>query len=499
MKNFLIIPMGGIGKRFVDAGYKTYKPFLPIDSNSKIIDKITDNFDKKNTEIIFIGNKKKICRNNSKKLIKNFHFIEIDNHTKGPLFSIFLASDKLKKIVQNNSLFICYSDINWKWDYKKVLNFVKKKRMVVFTHTGFHPHLEVDKNSDFCAQNKNKNIIAVSEKKTNTKNYSNEMLAIGCYYFNNLNIVEKFTKKIDFYSNKKKEYYLISLINILIKNKILINQFLVSKFVHLGTPAQYQDYLKWRDSISKNWSINLKLNFTNIMLMGGKGARVKKLKQKKPFLKIKNKKIYQYIFKKFGSYKNIIISNKDYVKQISKRFKVHLIKKTNSMLSTIEESQAIFEKHNNFFLTSCDCYGDFQTTKFKQLLNTKKIDLIVFGYKFSNLQKYLTNSHTELIIKNSKITNIKVKSSSKKSNIGHAGFFWIKSNKIFKYISRFKSTAGKKISKSRELIIDDYFSYLLKNKLFNIKYFMLDSYIHIGSEKEFNEFNYWEKYFNDTK
>ena len=31
MKFFLIIPMGGKGKRFVKSGYKTYKTFLPID------------------------------------------------------------------------------------------------------------------------------------------------------------------------------------------------------------------------------------------------------------------------------------------------------------------------------------------------------------------------------------------------------------------------------------------------------------------------------------
>ena len=38
MKSFLIIPMGGKGQRFIDAGYKTYKPFLPIDSHDKIFD-----------------------------------------------------------------------------------------------------------------------------------------------------------------------------------------------------------------------------------------------------------------------------------------------------------------------------------------------------------------------------------------------------------------------------------------------------------------------------
>ena len=36
MKSYLIIPMGGTGKRFVDMGYKTYKVFLPIDKKTNI-------------------------------------------------------------------------------------------------------------------------------------------------------------------------------------------------------------------------------------------------------------------------------------------------------------------------------------------------------------------------------------------------------------------------------------------------------------------------------
>ena len=44
MKSYLIIPMGGAGKRFVDLGYKTYKVFLPVNKKSTIFEKIVSNF-----------------------------------------------------------------------------------------------------------------------------------------------------------------------------------------------------------------------------------------------------------------------------------------------------------------------------------------------------------------------------------------------------------------------------------------------------------------------
>ena len=59
MKQFLIIPMGGLGSRFIDAGYKTYKPFLKVSKKTRIIDGIIDNFPISNTHVIILGNKRK--------------------------------------------------------------------------------------------------------------------------------------------------------------------------------------------------------------------------------------------------------------------------------------------------------------------------------------------------------------------------------------------------------------------------------------------------------
>ena len=47
MKQFLIIPLGGLGKRFINEGYKTYKPFLKTSKISRVIDNIVNNFPKK--------------------------------------------------------------------------------------------------------------------------------------------------------------------------------------------------------------------------------------------------------------------------------------------------------------------------------------------------------------------------------------------------------------------------------------------------------------------
>ena len=226
MKQFLILPLGGLGKRFVSEGYKTYKPFLKISKKTRIIDNILNNFPKKNTNLIIIANQKKYNEISSNLKNKNAFFIKIRNHNLGPLFSLFLAKEKIKEIIRNNDFFISYSDINWKWEFKSVKKFIKKKQIVVFSHNGFHPHLECDSKADFFLCNKKKRLTKVSKKRPILKDYKKNYLATGCYYFKTFKFFDDY---FDNQSLKKfkenKEFYLIDLLKNCLRNKNTINHF----------------------------------------------------------------------------------------------------------------------------------------------------------------------------------------------------------------------------------------------------------------------------------
>ena len=174
----LIIPMAGIGKRFVDNNYTTYKTLLKVDHYKTVYDKIISNFDYKNIQIILILNKDIYLKYKNKFKRKNVKIISIENHNNGPLYTLYMATTQINQLIKNNErIFISYSDINWYWNFKKVLSYLKNKESCVFTHSGFHPHLEVNSKSDFC-KIKNKNIIKISQKKTFSKDYKNDFLAI---------------------------------------------------------------------------------------------------------------------------------------------------------------------------------------------------------------------------------------------------------------------------------------------------------------------------------
>ena len=115
----LIIPMAGAGKRFIIKNYKTYKTLLDVDNNITVYDRIISNFKTKKIRITVILNKNIYSKFKNKFNKKNVKLIFIESHDSGPLYTLFKASFELNKIIKKDeSFFVCYGDINWKWDFK---------------------------------------------------------------------------------------------------------------------------------------------------------------------------------------------------------------------------------------------------------------------------------------------------------------------------------------------------------------------------------------------
>ena len=227
--------------------------------------------------------------------------------------------------------------------------------------------------------------------------------------------------------------------------------------------------------------------------MAGKGKRVQNLENKKPFLRFKGQKIYEHIFNKFGSKKNYIITNNNYLKLIDKKYKTYKIDKSKSMLQTIEKSIDFLKDKKDFFILSCDCFGNFDNFKFKKFVKTKKPDVVLFAFEISKLQRTMSNSHTTIKIIKGSMKSISVKNFINKPNeFGHAGFFWVKNKNIFNNIKNFHIYNKLK----REILLDDYFKFLFDKNLNKVHCFKLNEYIHIGSIAEYSELKYWESYFS---
>ena len=111
--------------------------------------------------------------------------------------------------------------------------------------------------------------------------YKKNLLAIGCYYFCNYEFLSNFFEKNRFFSRiGSKEYYLVTLLNFLIRVKIKVNYFNIKNFVHLGLPVQYENFINWKKILVYTFKHNLSC-LSSVMLMAGR--RVKELKEKNLF------------------------------------------------------------------------------------------------------------------------------------------------------------------------------------------------------------------------
>ena len=70
-----------------------------------------------------------------------------------------------------------------------------------------------------------------------------------------------------------------------LKNNIEINHQQVEKFVHLGDPYQYENFIQWKKILANNFIKSINLKYDSVMLMAEKVKESKHLEKKNLFLK----------------------------------------------------------------------------------------------------------------------------------------------------------------------------------------------------------------------
>ena len=120
----IIIPMSGIGKRFVEAGYKDPKPLIIVE-DKPIIEHIINLFDKENDTYVFICNDMHLRETNMRdlliSLVPNCKIYEVSvNNRKGPVDAVLQIAQK--EINDEDEIIISYCDYGTVWNYEEFKN-----------------------------------------------------------------------------------------------------------------------------------------------------------------------------------------------------------------------------------------------------------------------------------------------------------------------------------------------------------------------------------------
>lgn len=248
----VIIPMAGLGDRFISKGYVDPKPLIKV-NDRRIIEYILDMFPDED-EYIFICNEEHIKNTNMSDILyslkPNCKIVTMSQHKKGPVYTVKTIFDLIN---DDDEIIISYCDNPYLWDIENFKNHVKKNNLdgCILTHTGFHPHTLSDTKMAFIKENDGI-VNEIKEKECYTNNPMNEHASTGVYYFKKGEYVKKyFNQLIDLDLNYNGEYYVTLVYNLLIKNNLKVGYFDTDIVMVFGTPEEVSNFEAWNIILSE--------------------------------------------------------------------------------------------------------------------------------------------------------------------------------------------------------------------------------------------------------
>jgi len=513
----LIIPMSGIGKRFVDAGYEETKSLIDVDGYP-IIKHVVDLFPGVK-DVIFICNDIHLKQTNMRKILNdispNCRIFEVVNNTKGPINAIHQIFDFIDN---NKQTIVSYCDYGTYWDFENFINYVNDKNLdgAIPCYTGFHPHMLGSDNYAFCKES-NMELIQIKEKEPFTDNKMNEYASNGTYYFKSGLLLKEYSQKlIDLDININGEYYVSLLYNLLINDGLKVGIFEIENMLQWGTPYDLENYKSWSKYFSNINAPQIKIknpsNTTLILPMAGKGSRFAEegYDLPKPLLDVDGlPMILQAVDCLPESDNNVFICLQDHVDNfdIDKTLKNYFLNTEIISINETTEGQACtceigiketnVNLENPILISACDNGVFYDRKKYLELLNDESIDVIVWTFRNNQASKTNPNAYAWLDVdENNNIKHVSCKKFIYENPLTtHAiiGTMFFRKGRYF--MEGLQKNYNENIRTNGEFYVDDVLNQNIKDGL-KVKVFEVENYICWGTPNDYKTYNYWNKYFN---
>ncbi|GAB6039424.1 NTP transferase domain-containing protein [Endothiovibrio diazotrophicus] len=488
----LVIPMAGQGRRFREAGYDTFKPFIEIDGRPMIAH-VVERFP---TEVRrFIVTCRELLSPGEVRYLEGelgCTLIFIPPHREGPAWSLAAAADQLPL---DESFFIAYCDIAWRWDFDAVRARLDHDA-VIYTHQGFHPHLIADNYSAFCRPRADapERLDALREKGSFTDDWMAEPLSIGAFFVRDGRAMMAATRRlIEDDVRVSGEFFPSLIFNYLAADGAEVSLQPVPFFIHWGVPAQLVDFLRWKRVLTSAPPVAEAGEGRNILTMAGLGQRMDGLSaQPKALIPIDGQPMYRYCAARFPAAAPTLITTPAIAGQLDalgsprgdQEERLVLPQQTGSQFETLRQAAPLLCRQRDFFLTSCDAFGLFDPEHFRATLARRRPDAVIFTFRPSLTQRKMAAHHTHVSVEGDRVTAVHVKGKGAQDDPGLAGFFWVADGAIFQRLDRVPPWHG------GEMVADNAFAHFVAEGL-DVMAYPLEQYVHLGTPEEFMEHRYW--------
>jgi len=228
----VIIPLGGLGKRFADEGYIHPKPLIRV-LGKTIIKWVLDGLELQENDALYIIYHNNLQKANFEDVVlrdfPNVTFCKLLNDTRGAAETVL----KCVEIIPSSRMefqTVCFDGDTF---YK--VDIIEKVRSISNGVICFQDRQEKPIYS-YISVNENGQIEDIAEKKR-ISNFANT----GCYTFESANILEKYCEKTISSDNKEKgEFYISTVLRTMLEDGLILKHVVIGNndFTVLGTPYQ---------------------------------------------------------------------------------------------------------------------------------------------------------------------------------------------------------------------------------------------------------------------
>jgi len=510
----IVIPMSGMGNRFVEAGYKVPKPLIVVDGKP-IIEHVCDLFPGED-KFTFICNSKHLNETNMYQILKKIkpeaNIIEIPNHKKGPVFAVSFVSNLID---DDEEVIVNYCDFGSYWNYESFLIHTRNRDAdgAIPSYKGFHPHMLGSTNYAFMRDEKQW-MLEIKEKEPFTENRMQEYASNGTYYFKKGSYIKKYFNELMTRDiNLKGEFYVSLVYNLLIEDDLKISIYEIQHMLQWGTPQDLQTYNTWsryfRNSISKKKKIDFENNSLTIIPLAGRGSRFVKMgyRTPKPLIEVSGKPMIVQAANSLPNTQNkIFVTLQEHIDS----FPLEKILRNNFNISKIipisevTEGQAItcrlglkgVDNNSSLIVAATDNGMLYDPLSYQKLLDDKSVDAIIFTFRNHISTKNNPEMYGWVKTNGDFAEDVSVKSPVSNDPFNdHAivGTFYFR--KVDFFNKALDSLISKKLKVNGEYYVDSLMGELI-NLGYKVKVFEIEDYICWGTPNDYETFVYWQSFFS---
>jgi NDP-sugar pyrophosphorylase family protein len=332
----VVIPMTGVGQRFVNAGYSALKPLIQV-GGKPMIEHVLD---------MFAGAQRIICivskdHEQRATLVAEIYRVrpdaivkDIEKHKFGPGYAILQAKEEIDPSLPT---LVSYCDWAGQWETDLMINQLQHYSGSILTYTGFHPHMT--RSTKFAYVQKSEGLVShIQEKQPYTDNPFEEEASAGCYGFSAGSLmIEALEWQIKAKEDLNGEFYLSLTYRGLLRKGLKIGTVVMEKFFQWGTPEDLHDWEYWFRSVKQlPGVIEAEVQSHNVILAAGRGSRLSRISDiSKPNISVKGRHLWEYSAPRGVQFRSNTIVTRSEVKIITRADVVKVI------LPDVTDGQAI--------------------------------------------------------------------------------------------------------------------------------------------------------------